>query len=243
MDMEGKKRFPLREAYAFAAENGMGEQVDEIRDMEIEWDRGYTSSVRRGRLIRLFDARDLMTQFIARHWPFGSTPLGEAERRRCLRIGDDYDGFLSGKLPDERAENDMIESESLEFALEAHLRDFLAKNLGHIEPGLRLYQAEGKSGVEFSIDGGRIDILAIDASGRYVVIELKLSHGRNKALGQLLYYMGWVDSNLGNGPCRGIIIANDIAEELAIAVSRVSGVTLHRYKMNFSVERAGASTA
>jgi hypothetical protein len=55
--------------------------------------------------------------------------------------------------------------------------------------------------------------------------------------------MGRVDSNLGNGPCRGIIIADDIAEELTIAVSRVSGVTLHRYKMNFSVERTGASAA
>ncbi len=243
MEIEGKKRFPLREAYAFASENGFGDQVDEIREMEIEWDRGYTSTVRRGRLIRLFQEHELLPKFIARDWPFGATPRGDAERRRCLRIGDEYDAFLSGKFLEENMETDTDEGESLEFALEAHLRDFLARNLGHIESGLRLHQSEGKSGVEFAIDGGRIDILAVDTSGRFVVIELKLSQGRNKALGQLLYYMGWIDNHLGNGPCRGIIIANDIAEELTIAVSRVAGVTLCRYKMNFSIEQAGGGAA
>jgi RecB family endonuclease NucS len=68
------------------------------------------------------------------------------------------------------------------------------------------------------------------------VVELKLSRGRNKALGQLLYYMGWVDKNLGNSPCRGIIVANEITEDLITAVSRAPGVTLYRYRMNFTVE-------
>ena len=122
--------------------------------------------------------------------------------------------------------------------MEAHLRDFLAKNLNHIESGLSLYQANERTGIEFPVDGGRIDILAIDKTGTFVVIELKLSQGRNKALGQLLYYMGWVDKKLGQKPCRGIIIASDISGELEIAASRVSGIELFRYKMNFSVEKA-----
>lgn len=243
MEIEGKMRFPLREAYAFASENGLADEVTEIREMEIEWDRGYTSTVRRSRVIRLFQQHNLLPQFIERYWPFGATPGGDSERRRCLRVGEQYDEFLSGKLPDQEGDFEANAAASFEFALEAHLRDFLAKNLGEIEPGLRLYQADGQSGVEFVIDGGRIDILAIDTTSRLVVIELKLSQGRNKALGQLLYYMGWIDSHLGKGQCRGIIIASDIAEELAIAVSRVSGVTLFRYKMNFSVEPAGGSAA
>lgn len=211
--------------------------------MDIEWDRGYTSTVRRSRIIRLFQQRNLLPQFIERYWPFGSTPGGDAQRRRCLRVGEQYDEFLAGRLPDEETDAEAQASASFEFALEAHLRDFLAKNLGEIEPGLKLYQTDKQSGVEFVIDSGRIDILAVDAAGRFVVIELKLSQGRNRVLGQLLYYMGWIDSHLGKGPCRGIIIASDIAEELAIAVSRVSGVALFRYKMNFSVEPAGASAA
>ncbi len=86
------------------------------------------------------------------------------------------------------------------------------------------------------MEGGRIDLLAIDRNNKFVVIELKLSQGRNRALGQLLYYMGWVDKNLGGGPCRGFIIANDIDEQLSVAVSRVSGVSLAQYRMSFTIE-------
>ena len=68
------------------------------------------------------------------------------------------------------------------------------------------------------------------------MIELKLSQGRNRTLGQLLYYMGWVDQHLGKGPCRGFIIAKDITEELSIAVARVPGVRLAKYRMSFAIE-------
>jgi endonuclease len=122
------------------------------------------------------------------------------------------------------------------FALEAHLRDFLAKNPNLIESGLKIFRSEEYDGVEYPVDNGRIDLLAIDREDRFVVVELKLSQGRNKALGQLLYYMGWVDQHLGNGPCRGLIIGSEITDELAVAASRVPGVRLAKYRMNFSIE-------
>jgi RecB family endonuclease NucS len=50
------------------------------------------------------------------------------------------------------------------------------------------------------VDSGRIDVLAVDSENKYVVIELKLSRGRSKALGQLNYYMGWVDEHLESAP-------------------------------------------
>src|SRR5262245_13378797 len=49
---------------------------------------------------------------------------------------------------------------SAEFAYEADLRNYLAKNLSVIEPGLKLYQEEGITGVEFPVGGRFIDILA-----------------------------------------------------------------------------------
>jgi hypothetical protein len=63
-----------------------------------------------------------------------------------------------------------------------------------------------------------------------VVVELKVSKGRSRTIGQFLYYMGWVDKNLGKGSCRGMIIAKEITPDLVIAVRRVPGVTLGRYK-------------
>lgn len=110
--------------------------------------------------------------------------------------------------PEDAAE-EIADSEG---ALEAHLQDFPARNLDRIESSLRLYTSDDRSGVEFPVDGGRIDLLAVDRGGKYVVIELKLSQGRNKTFRQLRYYMGWIDQHFGNGPCRGFIIASEIKE-------------------------------
>lgn len=236
MSEEQTQALSLRAAYAFGAANGLAREVDEIRQMAIEWDVSYTSSLRRGYIVALFEKHDRFEQFKAEHWSFGNTPGGETRRRRYLRIKAQYEEFLAGGSPAPAPDDDNDPDESLEFALEAHLRDFLARNLDRIEPGLRLYTAADRTGVEFAIDGGRIDLLAIDQTDKYVVIELKLSQGRNKALGQLLYYMGWVDQHLGHGPCRGYIIASEITDELAVAVSRVPAVRLAKYRMSFGIE-------
>lgn len=53
-----------------------------------------------------------------------------------------------------------------EFAYESDLRDFLARNLSTIEPGLRLYEEEGITGVEFPVGGRFVDILAVDKGWR-----------------------------------------------------------------------------
>jgi endonuclease len=156
--------------------------------------------------------------------------VGELLRKRYLKIRREYEDAPEGPVEEEEEENQ-------QFALEAHLRDFLAQNPETIEPGLRLYQQGDERGVEFSVDDGRIDILALDRKDRFVVIELKVNRGRNKALGQLLYYMGWVDKHLGKGqPCRGFIVASDIPEDLMLAAQRVPGVSLLRYKLSVSVE-------
>ena len=101
-----------------------------------------------------------------------------------------------------------------------------------------MYESSERNGIEFPIEGGRIDLLALDSSQKYVVIELKLSQGRNKTLGQLLYYMGWVDQHIGmdHAPCRGLIIASEITEDLSVAVSRAPGVSLAKYRMSFAIE-------
>jgi hypothetical protein len=236
MESSDTKRFPLREAYDYAAERGIGTEATAIRDMEIEWDRSYTSTVRRGHLIRLFEQHGCLADFIGNRWRTGDTPRGQSELRQCLRIAREYDEFLGGEEPGNELPPDP-EALGLQFALEAHLRDFLARNLNRLEPGLELAAIPGKPPMEYPIDGGRIDILAVDKDGKYVVVELKLSRGRNKTLGQLVYYMGSIDRDLGNGPCRGIIVAADISDDLRTAVSRVPGVTLARYRMSFAVER------
>jgi hypothetical protein len=234
----------LMAAYAFGTEHGLQREVDEIRNMVIEWDRSYTSSLRRGYIIDLFEKRGVYGEFKERHWTNGNTPAGETKRRRYLRIKQEYENFLAGSTDsDETGDAESEEGESdQQFAAESDLRDFLAKNPTRIEAGLCLYSNGGQSGVEFPIENGYIDILAVDHEKRFVVIELKVGRGRNKTVGQLLYYMGWVDKNLGKGPCRGMIIAKEISDDLILAVQRVPGVSVSRYNLSVTVELVSAKS-
>ena len=230
----GSKAMPLTQAYKFGNEHGLEAEIDQIREMEVEWDLSYTSSLRRGYVVDLFQQRGLMSVFIKQQWPDGETAKGEALIRRYFAIKARYEEFLAGGAVESEEEDDLSEQA---FAAESDLRDFLSQNLNCIESGMRLYRDGEREGVEFNIEGGRIDILAIDSKGKFVVIELKLSRGRNRALGQLLHYMGWVDANLGNGPCRGIAIAREISDDLKLAARRASGVSLYCYKLKVSLEK------
>jgi hypothetical protein len=223
----------LKAAYAFGIAHGLDREVSEIRDMVIEWDSSYTSSLRRGYIVDLFEKHGILEEFKTNHWAQGNTPAGETKLRRFLRIKRQYEDFLAGRGP-EAPEDDAEDDQ--QFAAESDLRDFLAENPNRVEPGLRLYQAGDRVGVEFPVDAGFIDVLAVDRNQRFVVIELKVGKGRNKAIGQLLYYMGWVDKHLGNAPCRGMIIAKDIPDDLILAVRRVPGVALYRYHLSVSVD-------
>ncbi len=96
----------------------------------------------------------------------------------------------------EFSEGGASEEEQFEFALESHLRDFIARNLATLPIGkkrLKLFVDEmNRKGIEYQTDVGPIDILAVDEDGNFVVFELKLSRGPDRAMGQLQRYMGWV---------------------------------------------------
>ncbi|OQW33715.1 MAG: hypothetical protein A4E19_02365 [Nitrospira sp. SG-bin1] len=237
-DSKGSRAFPLREAYPFAEKHGLGTESRQIQDLDPTWDRPYRTTVRRGLMIDLLVRNQLFQAFKEEHWPYGLTLRGEKEARRCVKIKEEFEAFRDGTSSPPPESEDGGEVATERFALEAHLRDYLARAPNIIEPGLRLYSAGESEGVEFTVDDGRIDLLFVDRENKFVVVELKLSRGRNRALGQLLYYMGWVDTNLGNGPCRGMIIAPEITDDLVTAVARAPGVTLFSYRLNFTLQKA-----
>jgi len=125
------------------------------------------------------------------------------------------------------------------FAYESDLRDFLSQNLAIIESGLRLYEEEGIRGVEFPVGGRFIDLLAIDKQNSYVVIELKVSKGYDRVIGQLLRYMAWIEKNHAepNQKVRGIIIAREISDDLHLAASKISDVELFEYELSVSLRK------
>ena len=125
------------------------------------------------------------------------------------------------------------------FAYESDLRDFLSQNLALIESGIHLYEDEGISGIEFPVGGRFIDILAIDKQNNYVVIELKVSKGYDRVIGQLLRYMAWIENNQAEPPqkVRGIIIAREISDDLHLAASKVPDIELFEYNLSVTLRK------
>lgn len=142
---------------------------------------------------------------------------------------DDEGGFVK---PEESEEGN-------EFAYEKDLQNFLAKNLSLIEPSLSLYLEEEISGIEFPVGNRFIDILAIDSKNNFVVIELKVSRGYDRVVGQILRYMAWVRKNHAeeNQKVRGIIIAREISDDLLLACSEINNVELFEYNLSITLNK------
>ena len=144
------------------------------------------------------------------------------------------------EIVEEEDEKDECKDTS-QFAYESHLRDYLKNNLHVIEPGMKLYRDEEDdtiTGVEFDAGGRRIDILAVDQNDNYVIIELKVSKGHEKVIGQILRYKGWIRKNLaGDKIIRGIIIAKNITEDLKLAASETKDVELFEYDLKIDLRK------
>jgi endonuclease len=119
------------------------------------------------------------------------------------------------------------------FAAEAHLRDYLARNLAAIEPGLELYVDEaGSAGVEYRTPVGIIDILAVDRDSGLVVIELKVSKGPDAVAGQVLRYKNWVARHLAEGrKTRGLVVAQHVSDKVRYALLSEADVSVREYEL------------
>lgn len=148
-------------------------------------------------------------------------------------------GSTQVENPEEIGDETEEEFHQTGFAYESDLRDFLSRNLTIIELGLHLYEDEGISGVEFPVGGRFIDLLAIDKQNNYVVIELKVSKGYDRVVGQLLRYMAWIEKNQAEAAqkVRGIIIAREISADLHLATSRIPDVELFEYDLSVSLRK------
>jgi hypothetical protein len=137
-----------------------------------------------------------------------------------------------------------IQSESFqqqnEFAYEKDLQNFLAKNLEAIESGLTLYEDDGIRGIEYPAGNGRrIDILALDKENNFVIIELKVSKGYDRVIGQTQRYMGWIQKNLAESgqQVRGIIVARTITEDLLLSAFNQDCIEFFEYQLSVTLSK------
>lgn len=115
------------------------------------------------------------------------------------------------------------------FSMERDLQTALRASISQLEPGLTVIDG----GAERGVPSGRIDILARDAAGAFVVIELKAVKAQRDAVAQVLAYMGDLHDE-AQGRVRGILVAPDFDAKATAAARVVPGLKLIRYSFSFT---------
>ncbi len=127
--------------------------------------------------------------------------------------------------------------------LESQLEDFLIANWETIPEfnDLEILQEDGDYiGHQYDLkDIGRIDLLCKHKkTGDFYVLELKRGQGSDKAVGQILKYIGWVMKNLATMGQKvyGIIITYEEDQKLRYAIEPVKDfIQLKTYKISISI--------
>ncbi|MEN8265250.1 MAG: endonuclease NucS domain-containing protein [Nitrospirota bacterium] len=182
--------------------------------------------------------RRVIHKFLEEVWPSGKTKKGLSRKRFFENLYQRFLDYEEGNGRDDGESDDEIPIEESQFAYETDLRDYLSNNLHIIEDGLRLYISEaGEKGIEYIIPKTkrRIDILAIDKNNDYVVIELKVSRGYEKTIGQALYYQSMVKNTFDVEKARIILIAREISEELRMGTKYLPDVQLFEYQLSLTL--------
>jgi endonuclease len=148
-----------------------------------------------------------------------------------------YRTFLAGEFqaaavtPSEQSDPPPTDDElGRRIGLERDMQAALRLNISQLEPGLAIID----EGAERSVDSGFIDITAKDSSGAIVVIELKTGSAGQRAIAQIMSYMGDVVVEEESSKVRGILIAAEFDSKARAAARVVPNLQLRRYNVKFT---------
>lgn len=140
-------------------------------------------------------------------------------------------GELAAAVVDESTPQVLTEYVESSLSLERDLEDQIVSHLDVLEPGLTLVSRQETS------DVGRLDLLARDAEGRMVIIELKAGEAKDSSIGQIARYIGWYAQKEGKPP-REILVASGFSEPVRWAAKAIPGLKLVTYRVQFVFEAA-----
>lgn len=112
------------------------------------------------------------------------------------------------------------------FLYERELQVAIRRQLGLVEAGL----VEADGGRERAVATGKIDIVARDSAGNFVVIELKAGPCPHGALEQVLAYSSDLEAETGT-PCRSVLVASQFSDRIRAAAGRARDVSLVTYEV------------
>jgi hypothetical protein len=121
------------------------------------------------------------------------------------------------------------EDYSQRIGLERDMQASLRQAIEQLEPGLAIVDG----GAERNVESGRIDITARDRDGATVVIELKAGTAGQRAVAQVLSYMGDLVLEEPNASVRGVLVAAAFDKKAVAAARMAPTLSLKIYSVKF----------
>ena len=122
-----------------------------------------------------------------------------------------------------------VEDLGQRIGLERDMQAALRTAICQLENGLAIID----DGAERSVDSGFIDITARDTTGSIVVIELKTGAAGQRAVAQILSYMGDIKAEEPERTVRGILVASSFDGKAKSAARMVPSLSLCSYGVRF----------
>jgi hypothetical protein len=136
---------------------------------------------------------------------------------------------LEAILPDDQEMPSVVEDFFQQrFSLERDMQASLRRNIKSLDSSLRIIDG----GDERAVNSGLIDITC-ENDEALVVVELKAGKADNRAIGQILGYMGDLYEEEGGKLVRGILVAHDFDRRTRAAARVVPTLTLKKYSIEF----------
>ena len=205
------------------ARGGLGDLVAELTYSKSDERHGRPNPSRAGIQGNLFNGLATLKGAVTLYNRFIGAPWEES---------DDDEPDTAPDNAGRAAEGDQPGLEKQRLSLERDMERFLREDISRLEPVLTIIDA----GAQRSVLSGSIDILARDASGATVVIELKAGKTDERVIGQVLGYMGDIADEDEPEAVRGIIVAHVFDQRTRSAARAVPSLTLMRYAVSFTFE-------
>ena len=128
-----------------------------------------------------------------------------------------------------------VENIGSRLSYERDLKNAVVLQIEELFPGYSIFNGL-EVGVEYLIEGKRIDILLEGPGGDLLIIELKSGVVDFRVFGQISMYIGLLEERFPERGIKGCIIASEFDRSLIAATRTNSAVSLKRYNMKIILE-------
>jgi hypothetical protein len=143
---------------------------------------------------------------------------------------------LSYELADEEIENEELTDLSItNFSYERDLKNSMVSQIAELFPEHKIFGNQNE-GVEYLIEGKRIDILLEKSDGELLAVELKSGVANFKVFGQLSMYIGLLMDRFPDKQIKGCIVAGEIDLTLKSATKTTNLISVKTYRMKLELQ-------